>query len=85
MNKTSAWSGIDRKATDKLAAEYMSVMRDAKTEREFVEAATVIAEAGGYRTADALSTKGLPTGRKLIFINRGKMCAVVGAPGRREY
>lgn len=78
MNKTSAWSGIDhRKVTDKLAAEYMSVMRDAKTEREFVEAATVIAEAGGYRTADALSTKALPAGGKLIFINRGQMWRVV--------
>jgi aspartyl aminopeptidase len=77
LNKTSAWSGIDRKATDKLAAEYMSVMRDAKTEREFVEAATVIAEASGYRTADALSTKALPAGGKLIFINRGKNAVIV--------
>src|SRR5450830_191600 len=77
LNKTSAWSSIDRKATDKLAAEYMSVMKDAKTEREFVEAATVIAEAGGYMTADALSTKALPKGGKLIFINRSKNAVLV--------
>jgi len=77
LNKTSAWSSIDRKATDKLAAEYMSVMKDAKTEREFVEAATVIAQASGYRTADALSTKALPTGGKLLFINRGKNAVIV--------
>ena len=77
LNKTSAWSGIDRKATDKFATEYMSVIKDAKTEREFVEAATVIAEAGGYRTADALSTKALPKGGKLIFINRGKNAVIV--------
>ena len=72
LNKTSAWSGLDRKAADKLAVEYMSLIGDAKTEREFVEAATGVAEAGGYRVADALSPKALPKGGKLIFINRGK-------------
>src|SRR5450830_1815863 len=77
LNKTSAWSSIDRTATDKLAAEYMSVIKDAKTEREFVDATTVIVEASGYRTADALSAKALPKGGKLIFINRGKNAVIV--------
>jgi aspartyl aminopeptidase len=77
LNKTSAWTGINRRATDKLAAEYMSVIKDAKTEREFVEAATVIAQASGYKLADALSTKALPKGGRLIFVNRGKNAVIV--------
>ena len=77
LNKTSAWTGINRRATDKLATEYMSVIKDAKTEREFVEAATVIAQASGYKLADALSTKALPKGGRLIFVNRGKNAVIV--------
>jgi aspartyl aminopeptidase len=77
LNKTSAWSSVDRTATDKFAAEYMSLMRDAKTEREFVEAATAIAEAAGYKVADPLSAKPLPRGGKLLFINRGKNAVLV--------
>ena len=73
LNKTSAWSSIDRKATDKLAAEYMLVMKDAKTEREFVEAAAAIAQGGGYRTADALSAKALPKGGKLLLSTGARM------------
>jgi len=77
LNKTSAWTGINRRATDRLAEEYMSVIKDAKTEREFVEAATVIAQASGYKLADALSTKALPRGGRLIFVNRGKNAVIV--------
>ncbi|MGB9666217.1 MAG: aminopeptidase [Candidatus Cryosericum sp.] len=77
LNKSSAWKTVDRKETERLAVEYMSVLADAKTEREFVEAAVVMAEAAGYKTVDALSPKPLPKARKLLFVNRGKNAVLV--------
>lgn len=77
LNKISAWKTVDRKETEQLAVEYMSVLADAKTEREFVEAAVVIAEAAGYKTVDVLSPKPLPKARKLLFINRSKNAVLV--------
>lgn len=77
LNKKSAWSTVDRKETEQLAAEYMSVIAEAKTEREFVDAATTIAEAAGYKRADVLSSKPLAKGGKLLFINRGKNAVIV--------
>jgi aspartyl aminopeptidase len=82
LNKKSAWSTVDRKDTERFAAEYMSVVAEAKTEREFVQAARTIAEAAGYKLVDALSSKPMPKGGKLLFINRGKN-AVIVRMGRR--
>ena len=77
LNKRSAWNLIDRNAAERLATEYMSVVSDAKTEREFVQSAAVMAQAAGYKPADALSSGALPSGGKLIFVNRGKNAVVV--------
>ncbi len=77
LNKTSAWSCIDRAATEAFATEYMSVVGHAKTEREFVKEATRIAETAGYKNADPLSSKPLPKGDKLFFVNRGKNAVLV--------
>lgn len=77
LNKSSAWKTVDRKETERLAVEYMSVLADAKTEREFVEAAVVMAEAAGYKTVNVLSPKPLPKARKLLFINRNKNAVLV--------
>ncbi len=77
LNKTSAWDSVDRKAVDRFATEYMSVIRDAKTEREFVEAIATIAQAEGYTLIDPLSRKAFPKSDKLLFINRGKNAVLV--------
>lgn len=77
LNRRSAWSTVDRSDTERLAAEYMSVVAEAKTEREFVQAAKTIAEAAGYKLVDALSPKPMPRSGKLLFINRGKNAVIV--------
>jgi len=77
LNKKSAWSTINRNETERLAADYMSIIAEAKTEREFVESATRAAEAAGFKRADVLSPKPLAKGGKLLFINRGKNAVLV--------
>ncbi|MCE5193439.1 MAG: aminopeptidase [Candidatus Cryosericum sp.] len=77
LNKKSAWSTINRNETERLAADYMSVIAEAKTEREFVESATRAAEAAGFKRADVLSPKPLAGGGKLLFTNRGKNAVLV--------
>lgn len=77
LNKKSAWSTINSNETERLAADYMSVIGEAKTEREFVESATRAAEAAGFKRADVLSPKPLAGGGKLLFTNRGKNAVLV--------
>lgn len=77
LNKTSAWNSMNDETVDRFAKEYMSVLGDAKTEREFVSSASALAQKHGYKLADALSSKPLPKGGKLIFVNREKNAVLV--------
>jgi aspartyl aminopeptidase len=77
LNKESAWKGLDRKAADLFAREYMTVLGAAKTEREFVDASVAIARERGYKLVDATSLKPLPRGTKFVFVNRGKNAVLV--------
>ncbi len=43
LNKTSAWSLVKSETADEFAEEYMEMLGQAKTEREFVSAASALA------------------------------------------
>lgn len=77
LNKTSAWSLVKSETADEFAEEYMEMLGQAKTEREFVSAASALAQKKGYKVVDPLSSQPLPKGGKFIFINRGKNAVFV--------
>ena len=71
--KQSVYEKADEKAIDAaydFAVDYMKYLDDAKTEREAVDAAIVIAEAAGFKPYSL--GQALNVGDKLYYNNRGK-------------
>ena len=71
--KQSVYERADEKAIDAaydFAVDYMKYLDDAKTEREAVDAAIIIAEAAGFKPYTL--GQSLSVGDKLYYNNRGK-------------
>ncbi len=81
MDKPNGWESINEEEKRKIfdfCDEYINFLNRAKTEREFISEARLIAERNGYRDISTFDT--LKTGDKIFFDNRGKSMylAIIG-------
>lgn len=79
--KENGWDGIDENKKEKifsLSKNYMNFLNIAKTEREFIKQARILANNNGYR--DIIEFDTLKPGDKVYFVNRDKSMylAIIG-------